>query len=201
MTPIRHVITVHECVVNAAVFTDRDDVGADVFIPEPLEGSKEEKEAHDLWVERKLIPALDGQCISYLLPSSRDFPITAIPISILIDEAVKNCTYTLCTRSIISGFYRRIFDQAKYQDKLIFIDLNRESDLNRDWPEFNSRNKLDFSGDNKIKQSVRKIRKHLDERRKPNPAFVPPTLIHGKRRPRRVPSSPSTGSDTGRQVH
>ena len=34
-----------------------------MFIPEPLEGSREEKEAHDLWVERKLIPALDEQCI------------------------------------------------------------------------------------------------------------------------------------------
>ena len=40
--------------------------GGDLFIPEALDGSKEEKRAYDNWVENKLIPALDEQGIRFV---------------------------------------------------------------------------------------------------------------------------------------
>ena len=153
--------------------------------------------------------------------ASRDFPVVG-NLSLTIEEAVKNCTYTVCCLCpvITTTFYKTLFAHTRYQNKVIFLYVGLNLEGCSRWAEFDTRIRIDVSDDNMVQRGVRRIREKLDQNRSQrdsrSSALTLPTSTNtnldvgvkkkskqpnpprpGKNRPRHQP--PDT--DTGKHVH
>ncbi|KAI0222339.1 hypothetical protein LSAT2_026417 [Lamellibrachia satsuma] len=137
-------------------------VREDVFIPEAVEGSPEEKREYNEFVHSVLIPALKSENISFIR-ASHDFPAVGNR-SLLIKEAVAKCKFTIyCLCPVILTKFYQILLTPK-EDKLIFLDIGRTPKGCVDWVVYKNATIIPFINDNDVHIGIERIRKTVDSK-------------------------------------